>query len=147
MRRRACIATRAVRSDHRDNRWRRGPVIDALYLTGDEPGAWAEWYRHLAEASLPPTAGLPRDLWTLRIASIPVADLADEDRLDRVGLPLPSPGRRTWPAFQDVGEQLHAEGWAGLIAPSAARSASLVLCLFLPLPNDAVSPGATCRAR
>ena len=32
-------------------------------LANDEAGAWAEWYRHLAERALPPAAGLPRDLW------------------------------------------------------------------------------------
>ena len=73
---------------------------------------------------------LPRDLWRWRIAASDVADLSTEERLDDVGLPLPKPGRALWPAFQAVGEGLFDEGLAGLIAPSAARPASLVLCLF-----------------
>jgi hypothetical protein len=47
-----------------------------------------------------------------------------------VGLPLPAPGRRSWPAFQRVGERLHGEGWLGLLAPSAALPTGRVLCLF-----------------
>jgi hypothetical protein len=117
-----------------DNRWQRGDVVDALYLCADEAGAWAEWYRHLAERGLPPRAALPRDLCTYEIAPLTVADLRTSDRLARVGLPAPAPGRRTWPPFQDVGEQLHQEGFAGLLTPSAARPATLILCVFLPDP-------------
>jgi hypothetical protein len=69
-----------------------------------------------------------------------VADLAKQAQLDRVRLPVPRAGRRSWPAFQAVGETLAGEGWAGLPAPSAARPAHLVLCLFRA-PDGAV-PGA-----
>lgn len=123
-----------------DNRWQRGYVVDALHLGNDEDGVWAEWYRHLAEAALPPAAGLPRDLRSLTLGSVEVADLTHEARLRRVGLTPPSPGRRTWPGYQRVGEQLHQEGWGGLLAPSAARPESLTLCLFLPLPENLLQP-------
>lgn len=112
-----------------DNRWQRGSVVDALYLADEEETAWAEWYRHLAEAGIPPTSAMPRDLWTWEVDA-EVADLSDGTCLSRVGLPRPAPGRRGWPACQKVGETLAAEGWAGLRAPSAARPAHLVLCLF-----------------
>jgi len=49
---------------------------------------------------------------------------------EMVGLPVPTPGRATWPPFQDVGEQLWREGWRGLVAPSAARPIGTTLCLF-----------------
>ncbi|MHB2024808.1 MAG: hypothetical protein ACYCO3_16065 [Mycobacteriales bacterium] len=55
-----------------------------MYFAEDEACVWAEWYRHLAEAAVPPASALPRDLWR----------------------------------------------W--LIAPSAARPASLVLAVFIP---------------
>ena len=114
-----------------DNRWQRGAVVDALYLAADEPTAWAEWYRHLAEPDLPPTEQMPRDLWTWEV-DCEVADLSNEELLARVGLTPPRPGRRTWPPYQRVGETLHAEGWPGLLAPSAARPGHLVICLFRP---------------
>lgn len=117
------------RTDPPDNRWQRGAVVDAVYLADDEATAWAEWYRHLAEYGIPPAQALPRELWVWRV-EVEVADLSDETRLARVGLPVPTPGRATWPPFQDVGEQLWREGWRGLVAPSAARPIGTTLCLF-----------------
>jgi hypothetical protein len=117
------------RTDPPESRWQRGGVVDALYLADTEETTWAEWYRHLAELGLPPNRALPRDLWRWRV-DIVVADLSDEARLARVALSMPTPGRATWPPFQAVGEQLWREGWPGLVAPSAARPAGQVLCLF-----------------
>lgn len=120
------------RIDPPDNRWQRGAVVDAIYLANDEDTAWAEWYRHLAENGLPPGKALPRDLWEWDV-DLEVADLSDATRLTRVSLPMPTPGRPTWPQYQLVGEQLWRDGWCGLIAPSAARpKLGLTLCLFWP---------------
>jgi hypothetical protein len=121
-----------------DNRWQRGAVVDALYLVDDEDTLWAEWYRHLAERGIPPMQQLPRDRWRFRVGPLDVANISDRSRLGRVNLPLPTPGRRDWPPYQRVGETLWREGWAGLVAPSAARTAGLVLCLFVDDPT--VSP-------
>lgn len=116
--------------DPADNRWQRGSIIDALYFGDSETTVWAEWYRFLAEAGIPPMAALPRDLWRWEIDLDGIADLSDAGRLARVGLPVPKPGRFQWPVFQGVGHRLWAEGWRGLLAPSAARPSALVLCLF-----------------
>jgi hypothetical protein len=78
---------------------------------------------------------LPRDRWRYRVQGVDVADLSDRDRLSRIRLMLPTPGRRTWPPYQGVGETLWNEGWRGLLAPSAARPQGLVLCLFIEDPN------------
>lgn len=115
-----------------DSRWQRGRVVDALYLADSASCAWAEWYRHLAETSIPPNFALPRDLWSYELQPLEVADLSGADRLARVGLLPPRPGRRSWPSFQTVGEHLNREGWRGLLAPSAARPGSRVLVVFLP---------------
>jgi RES domain-containing protein len=112
-----------------DNRWQRGQIIDALYLADSEQTAWAEWYRHLAEAMIPPLAQMPRELWTWQV-EVDVADLSTIDKLSDVGLEAPTPARRGWPACQRLGERLAAEGWAGLLAPSAARPDGKILCLF-----------------
>jgi RES domain-containing protein len=117
-----------------DNRWQHGAIVDALYLADSPDCVWAEWYRHLAEAGLPPLVTLPRDLWHYQVTSLPVADLSDPARLARVGLSAPRPGRRSWPPFQVVGEELHRQGWHGLLTSSAARPASQVLVVFLPEP-------------
>ncbi|MBI5103844.1 MAG: RES domain-containing protein [Solirubrobacterales bacterium] len=115
--------------DPADNRWQRGSVVEGLYFGREEATVWAEWYRFLAEAGVPPMAGLPRDLWRWEV-ELTVADLSDASRLARVGLPVPKPGRFQWPMFQVVGEHLWRDGWDGLLAPSAARPDHLVLCVF-----------------
>ena len=113
-----------------DSRWQRGALVEGLYFADSEETMWAEWYRRLAETGLPPHHALPRDVWRWRIALATVADLSDDARLARVGLPPLEPTRLQWPAFQAVGEQLAATGWQGLVAASAARPTGRVLCVF-----------------
>jgi hypothetical protein len=128
--------------DPADNRWQRGAVAEALYFADCEATAWAEWYRYLAEAAMAPKQGLPRDLWRWKI-SLPivadlsgeslihgVADLSDNTRLARVGLPPLQSSRRQWPTFQPVGEGLHRAGWRALLSASAARPEGQTLCVF-----------------
>lgn len=112
-----------------DNRWQRGEVVDALYLADSEETAWAEWYRHLAERAIPPLAQMPRELWRWQV-DVEVADLSTDEKLAAVGLEPPAPGSYGWRAYQHVGEQISAERWLGLLAPSAARPAGKILCLF-----------------
>jgi hypothetical protein len=123
-----------------DNRWQRGAVVAALYFADSEPTAWAEWYRALAEAALPPSQSLPRDLWRWRIALPRVADLGDDERLARVNLAPLAPTRMQWPAFQAVGEALHAAGWPAVVSASAARPEGRTLCVFR---TARAIPGAT----
>jgi transcriptional regulator with XRE-family HTH domain/RES domain-containing protein len=107
-----------------------GEVVEGFYLADSEETAWAEWYRALAEVALPPMRQMPRDLWRFQVDLERVADLSSPKQLARVKLELPVPDRRQWPAFQTVGETLFAEGWAGVLYASAARSESVALCLF-----------------
>lgn len=117
-------------ADPADYRWQRGTVVDALYFADSEATAWAEWYRALAEAALPPRHALPRALWRWQIDLPRVADLRAESQRKRVGLPAIRPTRRQWPAFQAVGEGLHRDGWGALVSASAARPEGRTLCLF-----------------
>jgi RES domain-containing protein len=116
--------------DAPDNRWQRGAVVEALYFGDSEQTVWAEWYRSLAEAGLPPRQGLPRDLWRWEISLPNVADLRTHECLKRVALPDMWPSRLQWPVFQQVGERLHHEGWPALISTSAARPEGEILCVF-----------------
>ena len=110
-------------------------MVDAVYFADEEETLWAEWYRHLAERGIPPLQQLPRDVWRHRVRTLEVADLSDARRLARVGLRVPTPGRRDWSSYQTVGEMLWREGRHGLLAPSAARPSGLVLCLFVQDPK------------
>lgn len=116
--------------DPADSRWQRGTAVDALYLADSEATAWAEWYRALAEAALPPRQALPRALWRWRVDLPRVADLSAEAQRERVGLPPMRPVRSQWPAFQAVGEGLYRDGWVALVSASAARPEGRTLCVF-----------------
>jgi RES domain-containing protein len=113
-----------------DGRWQLGEIVEALYFADARETAWAEWYRYLSEAVLPPDQGLPRDLWEWKIDLERVADLSSDDKLKAAGLPPPRPGRSQWPAYQVVGARLWREGCRAILAPSAARPSALVLCVF-----------------
>jgi hypothetical protein len=90
-----------------DGRWQRGATVEGLYLASDEATVWAEWYRHLAEAGIPPNQQMPRDLWTWMVdPGLEVADLTSGERLGRVGLAIPRP-------YQRIGEDALARGLAG----------------------------------
>lgn len=112
-----------------DGRRQRGAIVSALYLADSAQTATAEWYRLLAERGFSPQDYVPFEhhRWRLKLE---LADLSTRDRLEEVGLGEPRPSPRSWPAFQRVGEQVWCEGWGGLVAPSAARPASLVVCVF-----------------
>ena len=112
-----------------DGRWQHGAVVRGLYLADNAATAIAEWYRFLAERGLPPAHAIPHDQHVWRI-SLELADLSTPARLAAVGLPPPQPSRRSWSAFQGVGDALWRAGWPGLLAPSAARPRSLVICVF-----------------
>ncbi len=77
-------------------------------------------------------AAVPRDLWRVEAKIEGVVDLRTAEALAAVGLSAPRPDRSEWPAFQAVGERLHAEGRVALAAPSAARKGGVVLCVFGP---------------
>jgi RES domain len=113
-----------------DGRWQRGAAIAGFYLADSRETVWAEWRRALAELGLRPEAMLPRDLWRMTVGVNSIADLGDEARLARVGLQPPRPSQTEWPSFRAIGEKLHAEGYRGLLAPSAARGDGQILCLF-----------------
>jgi hypothetical protein len=83
----------------------------------------------LQNAGLPPARVIPHDhhVWELKLR---LADLSTPKRLARLNLETPRPGRRTWAPFQAVGEQLFREGFAGILAPSAARPEALISCIF-----------------
>lgn len=105
-------------------------MVEGFYLADGPATAWAEWYRALAEFGVAPMRQLPRDLWSYEIALPRIADLSGTDRLARVGLDPPVPARGQWPAYQAVGEALWGVGWAGILAPSAARPEGKTICVF-----------------
>ena len=116
--------------DPPDGRWQHGDVVTAWCFADEPATAWAEWYRVLAGTGLPPAHALHRDLWRWRVDLDRVALLDDDDRLRRVGLPPPLPTASQWPGFQAIGDQLHRDGYQGLLVASAARPQHHNLVVF-----------------
>jgi hypothetical protein len=114
-------ARRAV-GDLRDRRISHARPIRLIYLADEEPTAWAEWYRGIAELGLPPTHGMPRDLWRWMIAVNDIADLSTPAKLARLDLPTLQPSRGNWLPFQVAGEELHREGVARPTAPASGSN-------------------------
>jgi hypothetical protein len=109
-----------------DGRWQ----FAGLYLAQDSDTVWAEWYRTLAEFGEPPDRWLPRDLWRFSVNVQPVADVSRPAGLLALGLPRPRPDRAQWPAFQDAGAKLAANGCHGVLFRSSARPVGLCVCVF-----------------
>ncbi|MGH2870018.1 MAG: RES family NAD+ phosphorylase [Solirubrobacteraceae bacterium] len=65
-----------------------------------------------------------------------VAELTTSEALAALGLPAAQPTADQWPAFQDVGEQLHHAGYDGVVYRSAARPDGLCVCVFRATPTD-----------
>ena len=112
-----------------DGRWQRGETVRALYLADEAVTAIAEWYRWLAERGVPPARAIPHDhhIWEI---DLELVDLSTPERLARLGLDAPRPGRRTWSPYQTAGEQLFHDGYPGLLASSAARPQARITCIF-----------------
>jgi RES domain-containing protein len=113
-----------------DGRWQRGSVVRAIYLADDEATTWAEWYRHSAEAGVPPGRRLPRAVWRVGVDLADVADLTAPGVLEAHGVKRLDPSRRQWPRTQAIGEAYFADGARGLLAPSAAHRGGVVLAVF-----------------
>ena len=122
-------------SEPADGRWQRGSVVRALYLADTEETAWAEWYRHGSEVGVPPAQRLPADTWRIAVHVTDIGDLTDPATLALHGVRELLPTRRQWPRTQPIGEAYYADGWRGILAPSAARAKGRVLTVFRPLPR------------
>lgn len=113
-----------------DGRWQRGTVVRAIYLGDDEETVWAEWFRHTAEAGVPPGRRLPRAIWRVDVDLENVADLTAEGVLAAHGVDRLDPTRRQWPSTQPVGIAYFRDGASAVLAPSAARQGGRVLAVF-----------------
>jgi RES domain-containing protein len=119
-----------------DGRWERGATVRALYLADSAETAWAEWFRHTSELGVPPQKRMPRDLWRFHVDLDRVADLTAPGELAKRGVRNLSPSRRQWSRTQPIGERAWRQGFAALLAPSAARADGLVLVVFRTEPGS-----------
>ena len=114
---------------HSDARWQRAQT-PAAYFADSDATAWAELYRGLAERGLAPEQAFPRELHHVRVNLVRVADLSRERARRVFGLPRMNQSQAQWPAFQEVGEQLAAQGAPGDPVRVSRADRSLCLCVF-----------------
>jgi RES domain-containing protein len=127
-----------------DSRWQHAGTRAAYYADSESTG-WAELYRGLAERGLAPGDVFPRDLHHVRVDLDHVAYLSTEKARRALGLPRMRQTQAQWPVFQEVGEQLAADGAQGVLYGSAARTRSLCLCVFEPGFGGIEGTGAPVR--
>jgi RES domain-containing protein len=113
-----------------DGRWQRGTAVRAIYLGDSEATVWAEWYRHTAEAGVPPSRRLPRAIWKVDVDLDDVADRTAPGVLEAHGIGRLDPTRQQWSQTQPIGERYFRDGARALLAPSAARKGGKVLAVF-----------------
>ena len=78
---------------------------------------------------------MPRDLWRFDVDLKNVADVATGNALARRGIRSLAPSRRQWPRTQPIGEEAWLNGFAALLAPSAAHAEGRVLAVFRTEPG------------
>jgi len=112
-----------------DGRRQRGEIVRGLYLADEPATAIAEWYRLLAERGLPPARAIPHDhhFWELELQ---LADLRTPERLARLNLKRPGLDGERGHRFRRLASSCSATGFAGILAPSAARPQALISCIF-----------------
>jgi hypothetical protein len=99
-----------------DGRWQRGALVRGLHLA-DEPATATAEVVPAACRTRAAARAIPHDhhVWQLKLQ---LADRSTPDRLARLNLETPRPGRRTWAPFQAAGEQLFARASPGSSLPA-----------------------------
>jgi len=101
------------------------------YASSSEAAAWAELTRHAPD--LPPGDLRPRLVARIRVAGLRVLDLTDPGTVAEVGLTaaeLTNDEPEALAALADLAAWAAAEGFQGLLAPSAAVPGECTLVLF-----------------
>jgi hypothetical protein len=103
----------------------------AQYMSASEDGAWAEIIRagHVSDAAI--ARGMLRHMWRCYVVEQRIADLRTPGLAQDVGI---DPEVLIGPheACQELGRQLVASGYRGVLCPSAALEGAVNLTLFGP---------------
>ncbi len=101
------------------------------YASSSEAAAWAELARHAPD--LPLTDLRPRRVCKVRVRALPVVDLLDVEAPAVLGLGAPaliSDEADDLAVLADMAAWAHAEGFGGILTPSAALIAAITLVVF-----------------
>jgi hypothetical protein len=120
-------------------RWNRARQDSTQYLSLTPEGSWAELIRaeHLRTADELHFVSMP--MWVLRVRETSLADYSTFERAQSAGFPPEAIVDEDYERCQREAERLRAEGFRGVLAPSAALPGAVNLTLFgrrLSVPWD-----------
>lgn len=121
-------------------RWNRAGVYGCLYTSLTERGARAEYSKQLKSSGIEGIAIKPRDLVSILVDVEPVADLTSR-RISPIAPDEPfltGDERASLEACRTLADTLRAEGFVGLLVPSAAATAEKNLVIYIDGPPDRV---------
>lgn len=106
----------------------------AQYLSSTPEGAWAELVRHAGIRTEQRRREYRHRLWRVEVEETDIADLSSFDKVAAAGLePEMFVADPPYGACQTLAAELHADGYRGLLSPSAALHETTVnLTLFGP---------------
>ena len=111
-------------------RWHREGEGYAQYMSLSALGAWAEYARYGSIRNKALAPKVKRDLWVVFVRESHIADLSTFDKYEACGLdPVIAVQLDRAPA-QALADDLRAEGFRGILSPSAALPNTLNLTIF-----------------
>lgn len=111
-------------------RWHRRGEGFAQYLALVPYGAWSECARYFGLRSEKAAEETRRNLWMIHVESPDIADLSSFDKYHACGLDPATAVHSDHTAAQELGDDLRAAGYAGVLSPSASLPDALNLTLF-----------------
>lgn len=120
------------RANTRDGRWHRAGKVAAQYLSLEPNGAWAELIRAEDLHTDQEVDYVRMPLWVISLTQGMLVDYSTFDLADDAGFPPDALIDDDWNRCQEEGERLRREGFAGVIAPSAALPGSTNVTIFGP---------------
>jgi RES domain-containing protein len=115
--------------DQESGRWHRKGQGYAQYLSLSPLGAWAEYARYASVRSVALAAEVRRNMWCVFVRETEIADLSTFDRYSDCGLdPVIAVGEHA--ASQLLADDLRADGFRGVLSPSAALPRVVNLTIF-----------------
>lgn len=119
-----------ARPNNRAGRWHRAAATATQYLSLSVDGSWAELVRW-ENLRAPEELRLVRmPMWVMRIRENRLADYGSFEKADAAGFAPDALVDEDYARCQDEADRLRAEGYRGVLAPSASCPGEVNLTLF-----------------
>jgi RES domain len=119
-----------VRENSQEGRWHRHGDGPTQYLSLSTDGAWAELIRNEELRAEDEVAMVSVSMWAVLIEEGVIADYSTFEQAERAGFDPAALVSESYEQCQLEGARLRADGFSGVIAPSAALPGASNLTLF-----------------